>query len=133
MVTLKPGGRSGGSPVLHASHGMPAPPQFHASSRSRNISNGRSEWFSQTQPVLSQTGQGCSPVPLLNREALGLFRVELELRNGLGRLCVGCLDIAKVLSAGAENCDPPPPELSGGGPFLGRSDFFLRDGDMSNR
>jgi hypothetical protein len=71
-------------------------------------------------------GRAVSPVPLLNHEALGLFRVELELRNGLGlgRLCVGCLDIAKVLSAGAENCDAPPPELSGGGPILGRSNFF---------
>ena len=44
-------------------------------------------------------------VPRLHDEPLALLIVQLELHNGLGlgRLCVGCLDIAKVLSAGAEN------------------------------
>ena len=31
---------------------------------------------------------------------------------------------ARASAAAAVNCDAPPPELSGGGPFLGRSDFF---------
>ena len=42
IVTTKSGGSSGGSPALHARHGIPAPPQSHASSRLLNISNGRS-------------------------------------------------------------------------------------------
>jgi hypothetical protein len=38
IVMRKPAGMSGGSPVLQAGHGMPAPPQVHA----RGPSHGRS-------------------------------------------------------------------------------------------
>jgi hypothetical protein len=42
---------------LQISHGAPAP-QSHASARLLNILNGRSGWFSHTQPVSSQLAQG---------------------------------------------------------------------------
>ena len=43
--------------------------------------------------------------PLLHHEPLALLIVQIELGNsrGLGCLCVGRLDIAEVLAAGAEN------------------------------
>ena len=40
-----------------------------------------------------------------------------------GCLCVGCLNVAKVLGAGAEDGDAPPPELGG---TLGRWSGLLR-------
>ena len=48
---------------------------------------------------------GSRLVPLLHHEPLALLIVQIELGNsrGLGCLCVGRLDIAEVLGAGAEN------------------------------
>jgi hypothetical protein len=84
---------------------MPAPPQRHASLRSLNMWNGRSAWFSQTQPVLSQTGQCCrtaSPV-LAPPPALRIAQLELRDGGGLSSPLVRGLNGPEVLGAGAEN------------------------------
>ena len=55
-ITLKSGGRFGGSPLLQTGHGTPAP-HSQASALSLNILNGWLAWVSQTQPVSSQFEQ----------------------------------------------------------------------------
>jgi hypothetical protein len=66
IVTLMPvldmsGGWSA-SHGLQSSQGAPAP-QSQASNRLLNILKGRSGWFSQTQPVLSQVTHVIAPAP----------------------------------------------------------------------
>jgi hypothetical protein len=59
-----------------------------------------------------------SLVPFLHDETPALLIGQFEFCNGRGRGClfVWCLDVAKVLCAGAEDGDAPPSELRGGGP-----------------
>jgi hypothetical protein len=71
IIVRYPGGISGGSwPTvrLHTEHGIPAPPQWQASSRSLAPSHGLSGWSSHTQrapPQTSHSDVSISPRPLL--------------------------------------------------------------------
>src|ERR1043166_4650306 len=70
IIVRYPGGISGGSlPTvrLHTKHGIPAPPQWQASSRSLAPSHGLSGWSSHTQRAPPQTSHSdvpISPCPL---------------------------------------------------------------------
>jgi len=70
IIVRYPGGISGGAwPTvrLHTEHGIPAPPQWQASSRSLAPSHGLSGWSSHTQrapPQTSQSDVSISPRPL---------------------------------------------------------------------
>ena len=70
IIVRYPGGISGGSwPTvrLHTEHGIPAPPQWQASSRSLAPSHGLSGWSSHTQrapPQTSHSDVSISPRPL---------------------------------------------------------------------
>jgi hypothetical protein len=57
----------------------------------------------------------CGLLPLPHHNAPPLIVAELELHDRCDFSClrVGCLDVAKVLSAVSENSDAPRPELGG--------------------
>jgi hypothetical protein len=65
-----------------------------------------------------------TPAPALQRASAVVAELELHDRCDFSCLRVGCLDVAKVLSAVSENSDAPRPEL--GGPCPSISSFSVR-------
>jgi hypothetical protein len=113
--------RMSASHGLQSSQGAPAP-QSQASNRLLNILKGRSGWFSQTQPVLSQVSHAMAPAPRASQCGGGAGVIAFSLlRQNVGKVAHvnpattgGALDemLPLVLEARSPHCENPHGRLS---------------------